>query len=59
MKKFAAVVGPIKTQIYTFQPLLYQQIHFNQIKSKMATNNMSNIHISPDVLSTLMLLLVG
>ena len=39
----------------TFQSLLYQQIRFNQIKLKMATNNMSNIHVSPDVLSNLML----
>ena len=30
--------------------------HFNQIKSKMAANNMSNVHVSPDVLSTLLLL---
>ena len=28
-----------------FQSLLYQQIHFNQIKSKVATNNMSNVHL--------------
>ena len=28
----------------------------NQVKSKMAADNMSNIHVSPDVLSTLMLL---
>ena len=43
----------------TFQSLLYQQIHFNQIKLKMAANNMSNIYVSPDVLSTLMLLQQG
>ena len=38
-----------------FAFLLYQQIHFNQIKLKMAmtANNMSNIHVSPYVLSTL------
>ena len=28
-----------------FQSLLFQQIHFNQIKSKVAANNMSNIHL--------------
>ena len=33
--------------------------HFNQIKLKMAANNMSNIRVSPDVLSTLMLLQQG
>ena len=27
------------------QSLLFQQIHFNQIKSKVAANNMSNIHL--------------
>ena len=43
----------------TFQSLLYQQIHFNQIKLKMAANNMSNIHVSPNVLSTLILLQQG
>ena len=49
MKKFVTIVRPIKT-------LLYQQIHFYQIKLKMAANDMSNIHVSPDVLSILMLL---
>ena len=29
----------------TFQSYLFQQIHFNQIKSKVAANNMSNIHL--------------
>ena len=29
----------------TIQSLLYQEIHFSQIKSKMAANNMSNIHL--------------
>ena len=29
------------------------QINFHQIKSKMATNNMSIIHVSPNLLSTL------
>ena len=29
----------------TFQSLLSQQIHFNQIKSKVAANNTSNIHL--------------
>ena len=43
----------------TFQSLLYQQIYFSQIKSKMATNNMSNVHVSPDVLSTVLLLQQG
>ena len=42
------IVRPIKTQI-----------HFNQIKLKMAANNISNIHRCPDVLSTLMLLQQG
>ena len=41
------------------QSLLYQQIHFHQIKSKMTGNNMSNVHVSPDVLSTLPLLQQG
>ena len=41
------------------QSLLYQQMRFNQIKLKMAANNMSNIHVSADVLSTLMLLQQG
>ena len=40
----------------TFQSLLYHLINFNQIKSKKATNNMSNAHISPDVLLNLLLL---
>ena len=52
MKKFVTIVRPIKT-------LLYQQIHFYQIKLTMAANDMSNIHVSPDVLSTLMLLQQG
>ena len=39
-----------------FLSLLYQQIHFNQIKSKIAAYNMSCVHVSPDVLSTLLLL---
>ena len=39
-----------------FQSLLYYLVHFNQIKLKMAANNMSNVHVSPDVLSTLLLL---
>ena len=43
----------------TFQSLLYQQIHFNQIKSTMAAYNMSNVHVSPDVLSTLLLFQQG
>ena len=33
---------------------LCQQTHFYQIKLKIAANNMSNIHISTDVLSTFM-----
>ena len=33
---------------------LCHQINFHQIKSKMAANNMSIIHVSPNVLSTLM-----
>ena len=28
----------------TFQSLLFQQIHFNQIKSKVDANNTSNVH---------------
>ena len=32
-------------QANTFQSLLYQQIHFIQIKSKVAANSMSNIHL--------------
>ena len=28
-----------------FQSLLFQQIHFNQIKSKVAANDMSNNHL--------------
>ena len=36
--------------------LLYQQIHFNLIKLKMAANNMSNVYVS---LSTLMLFQQG
>ena len=39
--------------------MLYWQIHFNQIKSKMAVYNMNNVHVSPDVLSTLLLLQQG
>ena len=34
-------------------------MHFNQIKLKMAANNMNDNHVSPDVLSTLMLLQQG
>ena len=45
MSTFAAIVRSIKIQI-----------HFNQIKLKMTANNMSNIHVSADVLWTLMLL---
>ena len=49
MKRFTTIVTPIKTQIY-----------FNQIKLKMTVNITSNnIHVSPDVLSTLMLLEQG
>ena len=43
----------------TIHSLFYQQIHFYQIKSKMTANNMSNALISPDVLSTLLLLQQG
>ena len=32
-------------QANTFQSLLYQQIHFNQIKSKVPANSMSNIRL--------------
>ena len=39
--------------------MFYQQIHFNQIKLKIAANGMSNAHVSPDVLSNLMLLQQG
>ena len=41
------------------QSLLYQQIHFHQIKSKMTANNISDVHVSPDALSTLPLLQQG
>ena len=34
-----------KRKYISIQSLLYQQIHFNQIKSKVAANNMSNIHL--------------
>ena len=34
-------------------------MHFIQIKLKMAANNMSNIHVSPDIISNLMLLQQG
>ena len=37
----------VRPNTNTFQSLLYQQIYFNQIKLKMAANNMSNIHVSP------------
>ena len=43
----------------TFESLLYQQIHFDQIKLKMAAYNVNNFHVSPDVLSTLPLLQQG
>ena len=43
----------------TIQSLFCQQTHFHQIKSKMTANNMSNVHLSPDVLSTLLLLWQG
>ena len=33
---------------------LCHQISFHQIKSKMAAIDMSNIHVSPNVISTLM-----
>ena len=56
-KRVATIVRPIKTQ--TFQSLLYQQVHFDQIKSKVAANNTSNVHISPDVLWTMLLLQQG
>ena len=39
--------------------MVYRQIHFNQIKLKMAVYNMNNVHVSPDVLSTLLLLQQG
>ena len=39
--------------------MIYQQVHFIQIKLKMAANNMSNTHVSPDVLSNLLLLEQG
>ena len=35
---------------------LFHQINFHQIKSKMAADNMSNIHVSPNVLLALMAL---
>ena len=31
------------------------QLHFNQIKSRIAAYNMSNVHVPADVLSTLLL----
>ena len=34
-------------------------MHFNQIKMKMAAYNMNNVYVSPDVLSTLLLLQQG
>ena len=34
-------------------------MHFNEIKWKIAAYNMSNVHVSPDVLSTLLLLQLG
>ena len=46
MKKIATTARPIKT-------------HFHQIKTKMAANNVSNIHVSADVLSTLLSLQQG
>ena len=39
--------------------MIYQQIHFIQIIWKIVANNMSNIHVSPNVLSNLMLLQRG
>ena len=43
----------------TFQSLLYQQIHFNPIKLKMAPTNMINVHTPPAALCALLLLQQG
>lgn len=52
VKKFATIVRPTIYQ-------LCQKTHFHQIKLKIAGNIISNIHIFPDVFSTLLSLQQG